>query len=144
MPITQFGNTLVTSSFSNYQWTLDGQDIPGATNSTLVISPPYGTYTCYCVSPEGCISETDPYTPNAGIIDNTMDLVVFPNPSSDYFEIKGLLDIKSIRLYDAKGKELKISSDGKNQFSIEHLSPGVYQLIIESKDQKIHAKITRM
>jgi hypothetical protein len=144
MPITQFGNTLVTSSFSNYQWTLNGQDIPGATSSALVISPPYGTYTCYCLSPEGCISETDPYTPNAGIIENTIDLMVFPNPSSDYFEIKGLVEIQSIHLYDEKGKELKILNQANNQFSIAHLSSGIYYLIIESEDQKIHAKITRM
>jgi len=145
LDIIQVGNTLATSSFDNYQWTLNGVDIPGATNSTLTISPPYGTYTCYSVSVVGCISETPSLTITAGINAIEMeDFVVYPNPTSDIFTISSHLSDCKVTLFDAAGKEVEIVQSAPLSYSIAHLKKGIYQVIIETEYQNIQAKIIRM
>lgn len=145
LPIVQSGNTLATLSFTNYQWTLNGVDIPGATSSTLVISPPYGTYTCYCTDQNGCISETEPYTPIMGL--TTMDterIQVFPNPTSDLFTIQVNETILSLKGFTQDGKEVEIKKNGENTYSIHALPRGIYHLLIELENEKIYSKITRL
>jgi hypothetical protein len=145
LPITQIGNTLVTSSFSNYQWTLNGVDIPGATSSTLVISPPYGTYTCYCVSPEGCISETDPYTVLAVISETTQnDVLIYPNPSNDELNIITKTPIVRIEFKDASGRSVYPAKINEQTWSIRSFSRGLYEVTIETSVEKFHSKIMRL
>jgi subtilisin family serine protease len=145
LPIIQSGNTLATLSLTTYQWTLNGVDIPGATNSTLVITPPGGTYTCYCVSDEGCISETPPYTVVLSVDDmKNMPLIVYPNPSSNCFTIKTDQSVKSVKVIDLNGKEVELVRQFDNSYSIAALPKGNYQLIIELEHEKIYSKITRM
>jgi hypothetical protein len=145
LPITQIGNTLITSSFSNYQWTLNGVDIPGATSSTLVISPPYGTYTCYCVSPEGCISETDPYTVLAGISETPQnDVLIYPNPSNDELNVITKTPIVRIEFKDASGRSVYPVKINEQTWSIRSFSRGLYEVTIETSVEKFHSKIMRL
>jgi hypothetical protein len=144
MPITQVGNTLITSSFSNYQWTLNGIDIPGATNSTLIISPPYGTYTCYCVSAEGCISETDPYTPFAGIIETEIEYKVYPNPTGDLITIISPYPILNLEFKDASGRTVYAERINEQMWSLRSLAKGMYEVIVETSNEKFHSKIMRL
>jgi hypothetical protein len=145
LDIIQVGNILATSSFDNYQWTLNGVDIPGATSSTLTISPPFGTYTCYSVSIDGCISETPPLTITAGIdIIDLEDFVIYPNPTNDVFTISSHISDCKVKLFDGKGKELELVQPAPLSYSIAHLKKGVYQVLIETEYQKIQAKIIRM
>lgn len=145
LPIIQSGNTLASLSFTNYQWTLNGVDIPGATNATLVISPPYGTYTCYCISAEGCRSETEPFAVSLGINELiSQDVVLYPNPTSDKFTILTYEKIISLHAYSVIGKELEIEKLDENNYSIEALPSGIYHLVIEFEKEKIYSKITRM
>ena len=58
-PISQNGDTLSTTSTHDYQWTLNGSDLIGETNPELTVSSPFGVYTCYATSADGCIAETD-------------------------------------------------------------------------------------
>ena len=145
LPITQIGNTLITSSFSNYQWTLNGNDIPGATSSTLVIYPPYGTYTCYCVSPEGCVSETDPYTVLAAISEKHQDQIrIYPNPSSDEITIQSSSPILEIEFKDASGRLVQPEKIKDQTWSIRTLSRGLYEVTFETSNEKFHSKIMRL
>ena len=145
LPIFQSGNFLATLSFSNYQWTLNGQDIPGATSQTLEIFPPYGVYTCYCLSPDGCITETAPFSPLAGIqtIDGT-EVHIYPNPTTDQFMIEGLNNLEKVELFDQQGKSVDIQEISLGTYSIEHLEKGVYTLFIRSNELKFQSKIIRM
>jgi hypothetical protein len=145
LPIFQSGNFLATLSFSNYQWTLNGQDIPGATSQTLEIFPPYGVYTCYCLSPDGCITETAPFSPLAGIqtIDGT-EVHIYPNPTSDQFMLDGLSNIENVELFDQQGKSVKIEEISSGTYSIEHLEKGIYTLLVHSNELKFQSKIIRM
>jgi hypothetical protein len=145
LDIIQVGNILATSSFDNYQWTLNGVDIPGATASTLAITPPYGTYTCYSVSMDGCISETPALTITAGIdIIEMEDFVIYPNPTNDIFSISSHLSECKVKVFDAMGKELELVQTSPLSYSIAHLTKGVYHVLIETEYQKIQAKIIRM
>lgn len=145
LPITQLGNTLITSSFSNYQWTLNGVDIPGATSSTLVITPPYGTYTCYCVSPEGCISETPPYTVLAGLTENSLSSIrIYPNPSHDVISISTSLPIISIEFKDATGRVVHPEKTSDSQWSFNKLARGLYEVTITTTTEKFFSKIMRL
>ncbi len=145
LPILQSGNTLATLSFTNYQWTLDGNDIPGATNQTLEITAPYGVYTCYCVSVDGCISETAPVTITLGISKPTIhQITLYPNPSNDYFTVISEEDIISMRIFSEDGKELTVNILEEKKYSISDYPSGIYHLIIEFESEKIYSKITRM
>jgi hypothetical protein len=145
LPILQSGSTLASLSFTNYQWTLNGSDIPGATSSTLEISAPYGIYTCYCVSADGCISETAPFTVSLGLTDvNIEEINIFPNPTEDYFSIEPAQIITSIKLFDISGKQVEFQKINENTYSISKLPKGIYHVVIESGEEKIYSKITRM
>jgi hypothetical protein len=145
LPILQSGNVLATLSFSNYQWTMNGVDIPGATEQTLVIEPPYGTYTCYCVSADGCVTETPPYTVAAGIDENSaVNLGVYPNPVIDKFNIGNELSYNSIELFDAFGKRIPLIKSDDGTYNISSLSKGIYQIVIYTENQKIESKIIKM
>ena len=145
LPILQVGNVLATLSFTSYQWTLNGVDIPGATDQTLVIEPPYGIYTCYCISDDGCISETPPFEVSAGINELTAETnFVYPNPTADLFNISKELAESTIRLYDAAGKEVLAIKKDNTSYSIGHLPKGIYHLSLEQNNQKTWLKIARM
>ena len=145
LPIFQSGNVLATLSFSTYQWTLNGQDIPGATSQTLEIFPPYGVYTCYCVSPDGCITETAPFSIGTGVPSASQEHVsIFPNPSDGMFTIFGFKTIDHIELIDQQGKCVALREISKGNYSIEHLEKGIYMLFITSNEGKFQSKIIRM
>jgi hypothetical protein len=145
LPIIQTGNTLATLSFTTYQWTLNGQDIPGATSSTLEIFPPYGTYTCYSYSDEGCISVTAPFTVTAGIdLRKVNEIIVSPNPTNDQFSILSDHQIEKIQLFSVLGQEILPEIIGINSYSISTLPQGIYHLIVYIEKEKFHTKIIRM
>lgn len=145
LPILQSGNVLATLSFTNYQWTLNGIDIPGANEQTLVIEPPYGTYTCYCVSSDGCISETAPYTVSAGLNEpGSANFSVYPNPVTDKFTVGNNLPYQRIDLFDSNGKKILVNQSEDGSYNISHLAKGVYQIVIHLENQKIESKIIKM
>lgn len=145
-PITLNGNQLSTFTLSsNYQWTVNGADIVGATNSTLDILPPYGSYTCYTVNTNGCVSETAPIVIVLGLTEEVSDrITIFPNPTSDLFKIKSEGSIKSVKMYNNNGKQVFFNKIDNETYSISTLPNGIYHVIIELESEKIYSKITRM
>jgi hypothetical protein len=145
-PISLNGNELSTFTLStNYQWTLNGVDIPGATNSTLAITPPFGTYSCYTVNTNGCVSETAPIVIVLGLTEVVSDKIsIFPNPTSDLFKIKSAEQISAVKIYNNSGKQLPINKIDSETYSISTLPSGIYHVIIELESEKIYSKITRM
>ncbi len=145
LPITQSGNTLATLSLTNYQWTMNGIDIPGATEPTLNIEPPYGIYTCYCTNEAGCISSTDPYQPITGINDYILEnIVISPNPSSSEFKITAVQNINNVNIFSSDGKLVKSIQPNTSQCSVSKLYPGVYYIEITVGKEKIVSKFIQL
>ncbi len=145
LPIIQSGNTLATLSLTNYQWTLNGMDIPGATGPTLTIEAPYGVYTCYCTNEAGCISSTDPYQPYSGLDEySTQGIMISPNPSSDDFQISAFDIISQIQMFSSEGKLLQTFIPNTSLYSISGLNSGVYFIEILVGKQKIVSKFIQL
>jgi hypothetical protein len=111
----------------------------------LEIFPPYGIYTCYCVSPDGCITETAPFSIGAGLPSTTQEhFAIFPNPSNGEFTLTGISSIERIELIDQQGKTVELKEISFGNYSIEHLENGIYMLLITSNERKFQSKIIRM
>ena len=108
--ITVIGDTLISSSFTNNQWFLNGQPIPGATDRIYKVTIS-GSYSVQ-VTEIGCASEMS----NAAnivitAIDPVLDkeLLVFPNPTNDNVYIKsknGNAYFLEITINDLGGRQL--------------------------------------
>jgi hypothetical protein len=81
------------------------------------------------------------------IIINSDGIWVFPNPTSDIINIHGLSHQVSIKLYDALGKEMRVTLNSRTgnllSFSIEDLNEGVYYLLIQMNDKNITKRIIK-
>ncbi|MCZ2102238.1 MAG: T9SS type A sorting domain-containing protein [Chitinophagales bacterium] len=65
----------------------------------------------------------------------TEDIKVFPNPTTDYFQININLNIKKVVIYNMFGKEVKsFTSAGNTSYDITDLKYGMY--IVKMLDDK--------
>lgn len=65
----------------------------------------------------------------------TEDIKVFPNPTTDYFQINNSLNIKKVIIYNMFGKEVKIfNSLPTNAYDVTDLKYGMY--IVKMLDDK--------
>ena len=144
-PITIGTNLLTAIASDSYQWTLNGSDLPGATNSSLVISPPYGIYTCYTISTDGCKVETDAVQLGLSVSEfNLHNVLLYPNPTENTFTISGSENILSLSLIGADGRVIPTVLSNGNQVDISHLSKGLYQVVIITSQGIVITKISRM
>jgi len=145
MPIYRSGDMLFTLSFTNYQWTLNGVDIPGATSNTLQIFPPYGSYTCYCLSPDGCKSETATFEITQNVNELMMNkLSISPNPTTNQFTLQTQSAVDFIELVGIDGRTYILSGNTPNKYEISHLAAGEYIIHVSSKEGNFYSKITKM
>jgi CubicO group peptidase (beta-lactamase class C family) len=73
--------------------------------------------------------------------DESSEIEVYPNPTSDIIRINGINSHTHIQLYDAVGK-IVFSAIGQNTISLSELSDGMYTLIIQNKNETFATKIT--
>lgn len=146
-PITVSSDYLIfstSSSNSSYQWTYNGVDIPGETNDSLILSSIQpGTYDCYTVGAGGC----SVYAGSVGISlslseTETTSLTIYPNPAENKISILSEDVIISVWAVDLAGKEISLNIEG-NFVEIEHLSEGIYQLMVETKEGIFHNKLVK-
>lgn len=144
-PITQFGDTLYTTSTDNYQWTLNGIDLVGETNPSLVVTAPFGVYTCYAVSADGCIAETDPITLTVGLETLSQhEFSIYPNPVHDAFQIKTEKEIIQVAIVDGSGRNVALTGNSSNEYDISGLASGLYTVIVTTESGVFQSKIARM
>lgn len=144
-PIVQNGDVLSTTASDDYQWTLNGSDIVGETNSSLTITPPYGTYTCYTTSVDGCVAETDSVVITVGLMDlSSPDFELYPNPVMDEFTLNTSLKIENVELVTMDGRRVKLEAINGNKFSLNGFAKGTYTLIISTTSGVYHTKLSRM
>ena len=81
----------------------------------------------------------DGWTGPTSIIDRSNDLVIYPNPTSDYININKTVDIK---IFDSIGK-LVLSVEKTNTLNISKIKAGIYNTIIKHNNRVINKKIIK-
>lgn len=142
--ITRLTAVLLESSPADgYQWTLDGEAIPGATARThYIISS--GVYTVRVFYESGCGATSLPYTVNLAGVDDAVaeEMTIAPVPAREEIELRGPLrqgDFWSIRLIDLTGRVVMeregycLSNGRIGTIDIRSVPPSVYVLRMTSQ-----------
>ena len=146
VPIQNTNDSLQsTELFDSYQWMLNGQDIPMADQSSLVMSDT-GYYQLRGMNANGCVGLSSPFYfyPNSTNLIQSEWINVFPNPVSNQVTIETYLPNFKYSVFDMLGRQLidGRSSTHTKTLSISQLSAGVYNLVITadqfSKTKRIH------
>ncbi len=123
-----------TTPYDTYQWLLNGQIIPGATDRIYRVTE-NGNYQVI-VSLNGCIDTSDVYpVTNVGIQDARPlagQVHVYPNPTSGKIYIKTPLPV-DIALTNIEGRVIRREHNAI-QIGLDDWAPGVYLLHIRDKE----------
>ena len=140
--VTLTGTTLTADDASlSYQWVdcdNGNAGIPGETNQTF--TPSVDGNFAVIVSDGNCSKMSSCYNVIVGSSITEYGLVqlnVYPNPTNDKFEVKGLEklnNIQEITLYDLSGKEVILFDKKATQFDLNAIPKGAYQLIIKHEN----------
>ncbi len=136
-------NTLGTTvSFSSYQWMLNGNTIPNATESTYQVLE-NGKYQVIVSNEDGCMDTSDVYTVSSVGVkrhfngDNSIE--IYPNPTFDPIFIDAPFKTK-VSVLSMDGRIL-ISKQETNRVFLQNLSTGIYFLnIFDENDRLIEVK----
>jgi PKD repeat protein len=144
------GSRLSTSAIApNYQWYLNNNPIPGATDRIFEIGNP-GTY-YVTVSDENCLFRSEATVVTA--LDDelkTDNLSIYPNPSRGEFTLEltnNYTGKMHLTLYDLLGNQLrretveKSSGHMRKEIVLRQLPNGIYHLVIEQNSQRTVRKI---
>ncbi len=143
--LTLLGDTLFANASDTYQWTLNGGDLVGETNSQLTVTSPFGTYTCYTINSDGCLAESNAVTLTVGIETITAEqFSIYPNPVRDIFQISSKSSIIKVELVDANGKIVPLENQKGQGYDVSMLSKGIYTVVITTESGVFQSKITRM
>lgn len=133
--ISHTGMTLSTGSFDSYQWSLNGNPIPGATNQVLSLSA-NGIYSVSVTDGNGCEGRSaDMIITDVAVWDLAGNQVeVFPNPCPGLLTIRSTKEMRgSLSLMDAAGRVLHTETLNSRIISIDlsGYSAGIYLLRFE-------------
>ena len=137
--ITDAGGTLSSTSADDYQWFLNGEAIPGATDQSLAATE-NGAYTVVISNAGGCSAESDIYTLlNVGINgEETSAFRIWPIPAHGtmFVTVDGRMAL-SFEILDAAGRTVKrgaLRGNGTSIIDIDGLAPGTYTFKAAGKD----------
>lgn len=128
-----------TQPYVTYQWYLDGNILPEATNSSYTVSE-NGAYTVLVTDSFGCEAMSPPYHVNnatsiavPGAI--TANTYIYPNPAKDVLYINSTVKINAI-LSSIEGRTIRELKEG-NILSLQGIAEGVYLLRILDNDNRL-------
>lgn len=136
--ISQNGNLLAASNALNYQWYLNGNEIPGATNQ-FFYAQESGFYSVETINAYGCSVMSDIFNfEYSSLLDNKSlnKIYLYPNPGRDVFEINGLLSNKKyeISVLSSDGKltyKRNIENNTNVSVNVSSLQKGLYMIKIK-------------
>jgi PKD repeat protein len=143
--ITQSGNVLTSSNGLTYQWQLNSEDIPGATDQSYEITES-GLYTVIITNENGCQAQSSVDATFIGIeeVNGNFTMNIYPNPSNGNFivEVSGESGAENISIEITNSlsqviffSEEKISSiDWKKKIDLSSIAPGVYTIQLTSNN----------
>lgn len=123
-----------TLTYQSYQWLLNNNAIPGATNREYIVTE-NGSYTVVVENEAGCIDTSAAYTvsnvpPETGIsaIPVAAQIRIHPNPAADLVYITAPFPVH-LCITDLQGKIIK-KTGGQTSISVRGLASGLYLLRI--------------
>lgn len=151
VPSVVVNGTRLTSSViaPNYQWYLNNNPIPGATNRVIEIANP-GTYHV-TIADDNCLFRSDATVVTS--LDerlNTISLTVYPNPSTGIITINWRNEVASdirISVFDQLGNLLhheSVQNTGGNMekaLNLSNFPNGLYHFVLESGNEKTVKKV---
>lgn len=141
--IDTVGGVLSSSACPNYQWYVNGNLIAGQTaQSWIGVYSNSVQYQVSTTSPEGCVSFSNTIGVNAVDELSSMNVVVYPNPSSGLLTVQLAEQVKELKVLDMTGKLLLAKKDS-NEINISSLADGVYVLKVVLDSKIIDLKIEK-
>lgn len=143
--VSQTGDMLVATGSGAFQWFLDGQAIPGATDSGFM-PVESGSYAVVVTNAAGCSSNSAPFSYiHTGIANAPAAILrIMPNPNRGRF----VLEIpphggRMYEVHDLSGKALRSGSvePGRNTIDLGTLAEGAYFLRVVGGD--VGSKVLR-
>lgn len=150
--ITRFDTVLyIPEQYQSYQWYLNGQALPGATQNTVAITQA-GTYTVYVGQGLGCYIFSYPFTVNspAGLQETAGQptVTVYPNPFTETITLAGTGGPVEIQISTVTGQtvygplQLTDNPTGHTLY-LPALAPGVYLLTLGRGHTQQRIRIVR-
>lgn len=72
-----------------------------------------------------------------------VSLTLYPNPASDFVNIKIADKVNSVEVFDLSGKLMVKDRSGKNEINIQTLTPGNYLIKVNTEKSSITKKFTK-
>ncbi|MBD3638709.1 MAG: T9SS type A sorting domain-containing protein [Crocinitomicaceae bacterium] len=142
-------DSILTSNdtVSNYQWyDCNLQSILVGETDQSYTAASTGAY-AVILDLNGCIDTSNCVQVTIVGLNNLVaeDLLLFPNPASSSFVLKGVYtNTYMVSIYNAQGELIKsITSNEEHLYSIDDLLPGVYILSINSKEGKRNLRLIK-
>jgi len=148
MAINNENGTLSATPGSTFQWVTcpNLTPIPGATSQ--IFSPTQnGTYAVIAVSPNGCQSVSNCVTISQVGIENynALNVIIYPNPTDDFFRIDFEGGEAQVEILDAQGKIIQTKTiNSGEELSLENCSSGVFFIRISTENAtSVHRVVKR-
>jgi hypothetical protein len=126
-----------TLRYTSYQWIKDGVAIPGATDSTYLVTENAG-YQVAVADDHGCVDTSDVYAvTNVGVEANNMAarIKVYPNPARDVLYIASPAAVHAV-LTTMEGR-VALQVANAHSLSLSQLPAGVYFLRLLDQEQRL-------
>jgi hypothetical protein len=139
--VQQFGDTLLASRATGYQWYNNGLKIVGAIDSTLYFSQS-GNYRVKVINEQGCVSELSEelHFIFSSVEELDSKIRVFPIPATSLVNITGLpLEKRTlIQIYNNNAQLLfsDESDNGRSEIDFSGFNPGQYLIVIDNDHQR--------
>ncbi|MCF8257413.1 MAG: T9SS type A sorting domain-containing protein [Flavobacteriales bacterium] len=154
------GSTLIVTNadqFVSFQWLLNNNPIPGATQSEYAINPTgSGNYTVQVVDANDCVGTSQVFelTCCVGIEDADFDgsVSIYPNPNNGAFMVDIALNTSrrmTVEMFDMVGKTIwtdaaiGITDQLRKQYDINDLPNGIYFLRVTADTQMNVIKVIK-
>ncbi len=126
--ITANGSTLITGTFTSYQWQHNGTNITGATQQDYTFNINSGAYTVLVTDSNGCSAVSAPFTAGVGIQPSALDInsiKIYPNPVTDILHVESKVMLQLV-LSSVDGRVLLQST--ASTIDLSDVDAGVYIL----------------
>lgn len=139
-PVITVDNHELSTGFglSGYQWSLNGNPIPGATSNSWT-AVENGVYTVTVTADNGCNATSDPVSIDniTGIATTALaaQIRLYPNPVSDRLIIDAPIPVNA-GISDIYGKHL-LSIQRVREIDMEALASGIYMIRIEDQEGRL-------